>query len=264
MMKKKDSNDMEEVLRINKVEKYYGSRSSLTKALNNISFEVVKGEFVAIMGASGSGKTTLLNCISTIDRVSSGHIFVAGEDITKLKGNDLNRFRREELGFIFQDFSLLDTMTAYENIVLALAIQNRRLSEIKEKVGRVADELGIKEVLEKYPYQMSGGQKQRVAAARAIVTDPKLILADEPTGALDSKSARMLLERIAYLNQNLDATILMVTHDAFTASYATRVIFIKDGKLFNEIRRGKKDRKAFFDQIIDVVTVLGGNLNDAL
>lgn len=264
MMKKKDSNDMEEVLRINKVEKYYGSRSSLTKALNNISFEVVKGEFVAIMGASGSGKTTLLNCISTIDRVSSGHIFVAGEDITKLKGNDLNRFRREELGFIFQDFSLLDTMTAYENIVLALAIQNRRLSEIEEKVGRVADELGIKEVLEKYPYQMSGGQKQRVAAARAIVTDPKLILADEPTGALDSKSARMLLERIAYLNQNLDATILMVTHDAFTASYATRVIFIKDGKLFNEIRRGKKDRKAFFDQIIDVVTVLGGNLNDAL
>lgn len=264
MMKKKDSNDMEEVLRINKVEKYYGSRSSLTKALNNISFEVVKGEFVAIMGASGSGKTTLLNCISTIDRVSSGHIFVAGEDITKLKGNDLNRFRREELGFIFQDFSLLDTMTAYENIVLALAIQNRRLSEIEEKVGRVADELGIREVLEKYPYQMSGGQKQRVAAARAIVTDPKLILADEPTGALDSKSARMLLERIAYLNQNLDATILMVTHDAFTASYATRVIFIKDGKLFNEIRRGKKDRKAFFDQIIDVVTVLGGNLNDAL
>ena len=264
MMKKKDSNDMEEVLRINKVEKYYGSRSSLTKALNDISFEVVKGEFVAIMGASGPGKTTLLNCISTIDRVSSGHIFVAGEDITKLKGNDLNRFRREELGFIFQDFSLLDTMTAYENIVLALAIQNRRLSEIEEKVGRVADELGIKEVLEKYPYQMSGGQKQRVAAARAIVTDPKLILADEPTGALDSKSARMLLERIAYLNQNLDATILMVTHDAFTASYATRVIFIKDGKLFNEIRRGKKDRKAFFDQIIDVVTVLGGNLNDAL
>lgn len=264
MMKKKDSNNMEEVLRISKVEKYYGSRSSLTKALNNISFEVVKGEFVAIMGASGSGKTTLLNCISTIDRVSSGHIFVAGEDITKLKGNDLNRFRREELGFIFQDFSLLDTMTAYENIVLALAIQNRRLSEIEEKVGRVADELGIKEVLEKYPYQMSGGQKQRVAAARAIVTDPKLILADEPTGALDSKSARMLLERIAYLNQNLDATILMVTHDAFTASYATRVIFIKDGKLFNEIRRGKKDRKAFFDQIIDVVTVLGGNLNDAL
>ena len=264
MMKKKDSNDMEEVLRINKVEKYYGSRSSLTKALNNISFEVVKGEFVAIMGASGSGKTTLLNRISSIDRVRPGHIYVAGEDITKLKGNDLNRFRREELGFIFQDFSLLDTMTAYENIVLALAIQNRRLSEIEEKVGRVADELGIKEVLEKYPYQMSGGQKQRVAAARAIVTDPKLILADEPTGALDSKSARMLLERIAYLNQNLDATILMVTHDAFTASYATRVIFIKDGKLFNEIRRGKKDRKAFFDQIIDVVTVLGGNLNDAL
>lgn len=255
---------MEEVLRISKVEKYYGSRSSLTKALNNISFEVAKGEFVAIMGASGSGKTTLLNCISTIDKVSSGHIFVAGEDITKLKGDALNRFRREELGFIFQDFSLLDTMTAYENIALALTIQNKRLSEIEERVKKVADELDIKEVLAKYPYQMSGGQKQRVASARAIVTNPKLVLADEPTGALDSKSARMLLERFEYLNQELEATILMVTHDAFTASYATRVIFIKDGKLFNEIRRGKDNRKVFFDKIIDVVTVLGGSLNDAL
>ena len=255
---------MEEVLKISKVEKYYGSRSSLTKALNNISFEVAKGEFVAIMGASGSGKTTLLNCISTIDKVSSGHIFVAGEDITKLKGDALNRFRREELGFIFQDFSLLDTMTAYENIALALTIQNKRLSEIEERVKKVADELDIKEVLAKYPYQMSGGQKQRVASARAIVTNPKLVLADEPTGALDSKSARMLLERFEYLNQELEATILMVTHDAFTASYATRVIFIKDGKLFNEIRRGKDNRKVFFDKIIDVVTVLGGSLNDAL
>ena len=255
---------MENILKIDNVEKYYGSRSSLTKAIDNISFEVDKGEFVAIMGASGSGKTTLLNCISTIDRVTSGHIFVDGEDITKLKGNNLNKFRREELGFIFQDFNLLDTLTAYENIALALSIQNVSASEIARRVDKVAKELDIKDVLKKYPYQMSGGQKQRVASARAIITNPKLVLADEPTGALDSKSAKMLLERFDYLNKELEATILMVTHDAFTASYATRVIFIKDGKIFNELHKGDDSRKEFFDKIIDVVTLLGGDLNDAL
>ena len=255
---------MENILKIQNVEKYYGSRSSLTKAIDNISFEVDKGEFVAIMGASGSGKTTLLNCISTIDKVTSGHIYVDKEDITKLKGNNLNKFRREELGFIFQDFNLLDTLTAYENIALALSIQNVGATEIAKRIDKVAKELDIKDVLKKYPYQMSGGQKQRVASARAIITNPKLVLADEPTGALDSKSAKMLLERFTYLNKELAATILMVTHDAFTASYATRVIFIKDGKLFNEIIRGDKSRKEFFDEIIDVVTLLGGNLNDAL
>lgn len=255
---------METILKIDKIEKYYGSRSSLTKAIDNISFSVEKGEFVAIMGASGSGKTTLLNCISTIDRVTSGHIYVAGMDITKLKGNALNKFRREELGFIFQDFNLLDTLTAYENIALALSIQNVDPSKIDEKIKKVAKQLDITNVLEKYPYQMSGGQKQRVASARAIITEPKLILADEPTGALDSKSSRMLLERFQELNQEMDATILMVTHDAFTASYASRVIFIKDGKIFNEIHRGKNNRKEFFDKIIDVVTLLGGDLNDAL
>ena len=255
---------MENILKINKAEKYYGSRSSLTKAIDNISFEVNKGEFVAIMGASGSGKTTLLNCISTIDKVTSGHIFVDGEDITKLKGNNLNKFRREELGFIFQDFNLLDTLTAYENIALALSIQNVKASEIDRRINKVAKELDIKDVLKKYPYQMSGGQKQRVASARAIITNPKLVLADEPTGALDSKSAKMLLERFDYLNKELDATILMVTHDAFTASYATRVIFIKDGKIFNELHKGADSRKEFFDKIIDVVTLLGGDLNDAL
>lgn len=255
---------METILKIDKIEKYYGSRSSLIKAIDNISFSVEKGEFVAIMGASGSGKTTLLNCISTIDRVTSGHIYVAGMDITKLKGNALNKFRREELGFIFQDFNLLDTLTAYENIALALSIQNVAPSKIDEKIKKVAKQLDITNVLEKYPYQMSGGQKQRVASARAIITEPKLILADEPTGALDSKSSRMLLERFQELNQEMDATILMVTHDAFTASYASRVIFIKDGKIFNEIHRGKNNRKEFFDKIIDVVTLLGGDLNDAL
>lgn len=255
---------MENILKIEGIEKYYGNKSSLTKAINDISFEVQKGEFVAIMGASGSGKTTLLNVISTIDKVTAGHIYVGGEDITKLKGNSLNKFRREELGFIFQDFNLLDTLTAYENIALALSIQNVGVKEIEERIKKVARELNIKDILNKYPYQMSGGQKQRVASARAIITDPRLILADEPTGALDSKSAKMLLERFNYLNSELSATILMVTHDAFTASYASRVIFIKDGKIFNEIRRGDNSRKEFFDKIIDVVTMLGGDLSDAL
>ena len=254
---------MESILKVDKIEKYYGSRSSLTKAIDNLSFEVDKGEFVAIMGASGSGKTTLLNVISTIDNVTSGHIYVAGVDITKLKGNELNRFRREELGFIFQDFNLLDTLTAYENIALSLSIQNVSAKEIDTKIKKVAEELDIKDVLKKYPYQMSGGQKQRVASARAIITDPKLVLADEPTGALDSKSAKMLLEKFNYLDE-LGATILMVTHDAFTASFARRVIFIKDGKLFKELHRGECSRKEFFDKIIDVVTLLGGDMNDAL
>ena len=255
---------MENILKIDKIEKYYGNKSSLTKALDNLSFDVLKGEFVAIMGASGSGKTTLLNCISTIDKVTSGHIYVAGNDITKLKGNALNKFRREELGFIFQDFNLLDTLTAYENIALALSIQNVSAKETDMRIRKIAKELDISNILDKYPYQMSGGQKQRVASARAIITNPKLILADEPTGALDSKSAKMLLEKFNYLNEEVKATILMVTHDAFTASYASRVIFIKDGKIFNEINRGTDTRKIFFDKIIDVVTLLGGDLNDAL
>ena len=253
---------MEEILKIKNVEKYYGNRSSLTKAIDDISFSVSKGEFVAIMGASGSGKTTLLNVVSTIDKVSAGHIFVDGIDVTKLKGNDLNKFRREDLGFIFQDFNLLDTLTAYENIALALSIQNVKANEIERRIKKVSEDLGIKDVLKKYPYQMSGGQKQRVASARAIITNPKLILADEPTGALDSKSSKMLLESFNYLNEEKQATILMVTHDAFTASYSNRVIFIKDGKLFNEIRKGNQSRKEFFNKIIDVVTLLGGN--DAL
>lgn len=255
---------MEKILKIDKIEKYYGSRSSLTKAIDNISLEVEKGEFVAIMGSSGSGKTTLLNCISTIDKVTSGHIYLGEKDITKLKGNELNKFRREELGFIFQDFNLLDTLTAYENIALALSIQNVKAKDIDMRIKKVADELDIRKVLSKYPYQMSGGQKARVASARAIITDPRLILADEPTGALDSKSAKMLLDKFEFLNKELLATILMVTHDAFTASYATRVIFIKDGKIFKEIHKGNGTRKEFFDKIINVVTLLGGDLSDAL
>ncbi len=255
---------MNDLLRIDNIEKYYGTRSSLTKALDGLSFSVAKKEFVAIMGASGSGKTTLLNCISTIDKVTSGHIFLGDTDITKLKGEDLNSFRREELGFIFQDFNLLDTLTGYENIALALSIQNVPFLSIDSRIKKVAKELDITNILNKYPYEMSGGQKQRIAAARAIITNPKLVLADEPTGALDSKASKMLLEKFNYLNNELDATILMVTHDAFTASYAKRVIFIKDGKIFNELHKGDLSRKEFFDKIIDVVTVLGGDLNDAL
>ncbi len=221
---------METVLEVKNIEKYYGNKSNLTKAIDNISFKIEKGEFVGIMGASGSGKSTLLNCISTIDKVTAGHIIINNQDITKIKGNSLNKFRREELGFIFQDFNLLDTLTAFENIALALTIQRVGAKEIERRVREMAEKLGITEILNKYPYQVSGGQKQRIASARAIITNPKMVLADEPTGALDSKSARQLLESFEYLNRNLKATILMVTHDAFTASYADRIIFIKDRK----------------------------------
>ena len=255
---------MENVLEVKNIEKYYGSKSNLTKAVDNISFNVKLKEFVGIMGASGSGKTTLLNCISTIDRVTSGHIIINEEDITKLKGNKLNKFRREELGFIFQDFNLLDTLTAYENIALALTIQKVNVHEIDKRVKEIAQNLEITDILNKYPYQVSGGQKQRIASARAIITNPKLVLADEPTGALDSKSAKQLLGTFVTLNERLGATILMVTHDAFTASYADRIIFIKDGKIFNEITKGNDTRKQFFEKIIEVQTLLGGELNDVI
>lgn len=255
---------MSNVLKIEKIEKYYGNKSNITKALDDLSFDVDKGEFVAIMGASGSGKTTLLNVISTIDRVTAGHIMVDGQDITELRGNALNKFRREKLGFIFQDFNLLNTLTARENIALALNIQGIKGDKSLKQVNAVSSKLGIAKVLNKYPYELSGGEKQRVAAARAIVTRPQLVLADEPTGALDSKSAKDLLESFGRLNQELRATILMVTHDAFAAGYASRVIFLKDGRVFNEITRDDETRKKFFNRIIDVVSLLGGDLSDAL
>ena len=255
---------MENVLEVKNAEKYYGNKSNLTKAIDNISFCVKKGEFVGIMGASGSGKTTLLNCISTIDIVTAGHIIINGEDITKLKGNKLNKFRREELGFIFQDFNLLDTLTIYENIAIALTIQKVNAKEIDNRVKKIAKQLDIEGILNQYPYQVSGGQKQRCASARAIITNPKIVLADEPTGALDSKSAKQLLTNFEYLNKELKATILMVTHDAFTASYANRILFIKDGKIFNELIKGNDTRKQFFEKIIEVQTLLGGDLNNVI
>lgn len=253
---------MESILSVEKIEKYYGNKGNITKAIDNVSFKVNKGEFVGIMGPSGSGKTTLLNCISTIDSVSTGHIIINNKDITTLKSKGLEEFRRDELGFIFQDFNLLDTLTAYENIALALTIQNRKSNKIDNLIKKVAEKLEILDVLNKYPFQMSGGQKQRVASARALVTEPSLILADEPTGALDSKSSRLLLDSFEKLNKDFEATILMVTHDAFTASYARRILFIKDGRIFNELIRGNDTRKEFFNKIIEVVTLLGGDASD--
>ncbi|MFF2793739.1 ABC transporter ATP-binding protein [Lysinibacillus xylanilyticus] len=253
---------MRNILSVEKIEKYYGNKDNVTKAIDNISFKVNEGEFVGIMGPSGSGKTTLLNCISTIDNVSTGNIIINNNDITRLKSKSLDKFRQNELGFIFQDFNLLDTLTAYENIALALTIKGEESSKIDDKIKAVAKYLDIEQVLSKYPYQMSGGQKQRVASARAIVTDPSLVLADEPTGALDSKSARLLLERFESLNTSLKATILMVTHDAFTASYARRILFIKDGKIFSELVRGNDSRKEFFNKIMEVISLLGGDDNN--
>jgi putative ABC transport system ATP-binding protein len=254
---------MSTILHVKHLEKYYGNKGNLTKALDGISFNVKTGEYVGVMGASGSGKTTLLNCISTIDSATAGQILIDDQDITGLNDRELAKFRRESLGFVFQDFNLLDTLTAYENIALALTILRRPAKEIDAKVHHVAKLLGISAVLNKFPYQMSGGQKQRVASARAIVTNPTLVLADEPTGALDSKSAKTLLESFEQLVNEQDATILMVTHDPVAASYCNRILFIRDGKLFHQLVRGEHSRKQFFDQIIEVVSLLGGGDDNA-
>lgn len=253
-----------DVLNIQNLKKVYGSKFGGIKypALNDINLKVQNGEFVGIMGPSGSGKTTFLNVISTIDKPTSGSVFVDGMDITKLKEPHLSSFRREKLGFIFQDFNLLDTMTLKENIVLPLALCKTKHSIIEERLIDISTKLGISELLNKYPYEVSGGQKQRAAAARAIITNPKLILADEPTGALDSKSSKELLGSLEYLNINTDSTILMVTHDAFAASYCKRVIFIKDGKLFNEIYKGDMTRKLFYQNILKILAVIGGDNDD--
>lgn len=253
---------MEQILKLNNVKKYYGDKNGLiTKAVNGISFEIEAQEFVAIMGSSGSGKTTLLNCMATIDNVTSGSIIIGSKDITTLKENEIADFRRKELGFIFQDFNLLDTLTNEENIALSLIINKEKIENIDNQVKDLAKKLGIETILKKFPYEVSGGQKQRVACARALINNPKLIVADEPTGALDSKSARMLLETMATMNQDLNSTILMVTHDAFSASFCKRVMFLKDGKIFSEIYKGEKTRKEFFNEILDVLTLLGGDVD---
>lgn len=253
---------MKEILRLEHIQKFYGNQGNLTKAISDISFSVNSGEFVGIMGASGSGKTTLLNCISTIDTVSAGHIYLDGADVTEIREKELARFRRDNLGFVFQDFNLLDTLTISENIALALTINKVPELQIAGKVQEMAQSLNIIDILDKYPYQVSGGQKQRCACARAIINNPKLILADEPTGALDSHSSQMLLGTMQSINEQLGATILMVTHDAFSASYAGRILFLRDGRIFTEILKGGNSRKEFFEKILDVITMLGGGQSD--
>ena len=255
---------MEAILSAENLTRVYGKGGAVTRALDGVSLSLEAGEFVGVMGPSGSGKTTLLNCVATIDRPTSGSIVVDGRDVTRMKGKALSQFRRERLGFIFQDCNLLDTLTAFENIALALAILKAPAGEIPGRVRETAELLGISDCLNKYPYQMSGGQQQRCAAARAIITHPALVLADEPTGALDSKSSRMLLDRLEVLNQEMGATILMVTHDAFTASCCRRVVFLRDGRIFLELRREGRDRRAFFQNIIRVVSEMGGEMDDVL
>ena len=252
------------MLHIENIEKYYGSRNNVTKALDRISFEVEDGEFIAIMGASGSGKTTLLNCISTIDTASAGSILLDGVNITEIPPNELARFRRERLGFVFQDFNLLDTLTLEENIGLALTINHADSQTVRKMVSDVAGKLGIEDSLGKFPYQVSGGQKQRAACARAMVAGQSLILADEPTGALDSKSSKNLLEIMTRMNRDMNATILMVTHDAYSASYASRVLLLKDGRLFNELIRAGRTRTVFYHEILDVLALLGGDISDVI
>lgn len=252
------------MLQVKNIEKYYGSKNNVTRALDRVSFDVDAGEFIAIMGASGSGKTTLLNCISTIDTVSAGDILLDGESIAALSEGELARFRRERLGFVFQDFNLLDTLTIEENIGLALALNHTDPSTVQRQVADVAQKLGISDILPKFPYQVSGGQKQRTACARAMVAGQSLLLCDEPTGALDSKASKNLLEIMTKMNRDMGATILMVTHDAYSASYAGRVLFLKDGRIFNELLRGERDRPVFYHEILDVLAALGGDVSDVI
>ncbi len=250
------------ILEATRLGKIYGGKAGkpATQALENVSFSLKKGEFVGIMGPSGSGKTTLLNLISTIDRPTTGKVIINNQDVSALKGEKLASFRRKELGFIFQDFNLLDTLTIEENIALPLVIGKVPYKVLTKKVSEVAKALGISEVLPKYPYEVSGGEQQRAAAARAIVHDPALILADEPTGNLDSKSSKDLMEALKGLNLN-QSTILMVTHDPFVASYCQRILFIRDGKLYTQIQSGD-NRQAFFQQILDVLSMLGGSVSE--
>ncbi|MDN5341949.1 ABC transporter ATP-binding protein [Oceanotoga sp. DSM 15011] len=254
---------MSTVLKTENLKKVYGSRGVSYVALQDINIEIEEGEFTGIMGPSGAGKTTLLNIISTIDKPTSGRVVINGTNIINMKEDKLTSFRRDNLGFIFQDFNLLDTMTVKENIILPLALSKVSPKEIDQRLIRISKILGIDNILNKYPWEISGGQKQRTASARAIINNPSLILADEPTGALDSKSSSELLECFTDLNNNNKSTILVVTHDAFAASYCKRILFIKDGQIFTELVRGGT-RKEFFHKILDVLSVIGGESNDII
>ncbi|WP_186365541.1 ABC transporter ATP-binding protein [Salinicoccus cyprini] len=246
------------ILEAKGIKKSYGNRFNRTEVLKGIDLDIEKGEFVSIMGASGSGKTTLLNVLSSIDRVSSGHIFIEGEDITAMKDKKLANFRKNDLGFIFQQYNLLDTLTVKENILLPLSIRNMKKGEVERQFETVANELGIHELGGKYPNEISGGQQQRTSAARAFVHQPKIIFADEPTGALDSKSASGLLNKLKQMNINSRSTIVMVTHDATAASYSSRVIFLKDGLVYSTLRKGERRQEEFYKEIMSTQSVLGG------
>ena len=252
------------LLEVKALKKTYTTRlgGHLVPALTNVSFSVEEGEYLAIMGESGSGKTTLLNIVASLDQPTGGQVLLEGKDLGSIPERNLANFRRKNLGFVFQDFNLLDTLTISENIALALTINRVPAGEIDGRVREIAGKLNITDILDKYPYQVSGGQKQRCACARAIINQPKLILADEPTGALDSHSSQMLLSAIQSINETLGATILMVTHDAFSASYANRILFLRDGTIFTEIFKGSNSRRTFFEKILDVLTMTGGGVSD--
>lgn len=252
------------VLEAKGLTKVYGGRGKVaTRALSNLSLQVEKGEFVGIMGPSGSGKTTLLNLLATIDAPTSGAVVIEGKEVSHMRGEELALFRRRRLGFIFQDYNLLDSLTIGENIALPLVLDRVPVKAIKERLRTLAGQLGILDILEKYPYEVSGGQQQRAAAARAIIHEPAVILADEPTGNLDSRSARDLMETLVLLNNLAGVTIVMVTHDAFAASFCSRIQFIRDGQIYTEIRKGAS-REAFFQQILDVLSLMGGGRNQPL
>ncbi|MFR6171046.1 MAG: ABC transporter ATP-binding protein [Blautia sp.] len=250
---------MKELIQVQNVKKYYGKKENLTKAIDHITFFVKQQEFVGIMGASGSGKTTLLNLLATIDTVTSGHILYEGIDITRFNEDETADFRKKNLGFVFQDFNLLDTLTIQENISFALSLCSKQGVNIKEKTHDMMEKLGILELASKFPYEVSGGQKQRCACARALINNPKIIFADEPTGALDSKSARVLLTTLSSMNKELGTTILMVTHDAFSASYCDRILFLKDGKIFHELYREDDEQQNFLQKILNVLSMTGGD-----
>lgn len=257
---------MEPVLKIESLRKYYGKSSNQTKALDGITFQVMPGEFLGIMGSSGSGKTTLLNCIATVILPSSGRMIMDGVQVQELKGAKLAQYRGRKIGYLFQNFELLDNLTGRENILLPLSIHSVPEAESKRRLKLLAGYLEIEEVLDKFPAQMSGGQKQRVAAARALILNPGIILADEPTGALDSKNAKALMEKMAGLNQDENATILMVTHDTNAASYCKRILFIQDGVIFHELRRDipEESRQSFYERILKVMAQLGGGSANVL
>ena len=251
---------METILRVESLKKYYGKEPNITKALNGISFQVVKGEFLGIMGSSGSGKTTILNCLATIIKPTDGSIQMQEKDLGQLKGSQLADYRGKEIGYLFQNFELLDNLTAKENILLPLSLHKVDANESKVRLKLLSQYLDISELLDKFPSQLSGGQRQRVAAARALILDPKIVFADEPTGALDSKNATILMQKLSEMNQVEETTILMVTHDSVAASFCNRILFIQDGKLFHEIRRDypRESQEDFYHRILKVMSVLAG------